>query len=97
MTRSPEEIKEIELHKYFLSEKRGHDVGWQFAESDWEAKYAAAFRQARVLSDEVPAASDRPTRPLRVDPASPDRVVPPSTATRTGILQRLMDRLFGST
>ena len=36
MHRSSEEIAEIERHKYFLSEKQGHDVGWEFAERDWE-------------------------------------------------------------
>ncbi len=43
---TPEELAEIEKHKYFLSEKAGHDVGWQFAEEDWESKYAAQFRRS---------------------------------------------------
>ena len=42
--RNPEEVAEIERHKYFLSEKTGYDVGWEAAEQDWEAKYAAEFR-----------------------------------------------------
>ena len=37
---SPDEIAEIERHKYFLSEKAGHDVGWEFAEDDWRAKFS---------------------------------------------------------
>lgn len=36
---SPEVIAEIERHKYFLSEKAGYDVGWEFAEQDWRANY----------------------------------------------------------
>lgn len=36
---SPEEIAEIERHKYFLSEKAGYDVGWEHAEQDWRAHF----------------------------------------------------------
>lgn len=36
---SPEDIADIERHKYFLSEKAGHDVGWEFAEVDWRANH----------------------------------------------------------
>ena len=35
---------EIERHKYFLSEKKGYDVGWDFAETDWEQQYGDAWR-----------------------------------------------------
>ena len=42
--RSPEEITEIEKHKYFLSEKAGYDVGWEFAERDWEENHSSEFR-----------------------------------------------------
>jgi hypothetical protein len=38
---TPEEISEVEKHKYFLSEKAGHDVGWEYAEQDWRTRYAA--------------------------------------------------------
>ena len=38
-------LAEIEKHKYFLSEKVGHDVGWEVAEQDWESNYAEEFRQ----------------------------------------------------
>lgn len=38
-TLNPEEFTEIERHKYFLSEKAGHDVGWEFAESDWRMHF----------------------------------------------------------
>ena len=37
---SPEAIQEIERHKYFLSEKAGYDVGWEFAEQDWLSNHA---------------------------------------------------------
>ena len=42
--RSQEEIAEIERHKYFLSERAGHDVGWEHAEQDWEANHSVGFR-----------------------------------------------------
>ena len=45
---SPEDIAEIERHKYFLSEKAGHDVGWEFAEDDWRANFSD---QAEDASD----------------------------------------------
>ena len=43
--RSEEEIAEIKRHKYFLSEKAGHDVGWEAAEKDWDARYGEQFRR----------------------------------------------------
>ena len=46
--RTPEEVAEIERHKYFLSEKVGYDVGWEAAERDWQANYAADFRAAQI-------------------------------------------------
>lgn len=45
LERSPEEVAEIERHKYFLSEKAGYDVGWDFAANDWEHTYASEFRR----------------------------------------------------
>ena len=36
---SPEQVSEIERHKYFLSEKAGYDVGWDFAEQDWRVNF----------------------------------------------------------
>ena len=43
--RTPAEVTEIDRHKYFLSEKAGHDVGWEFAEQDWESNFAEEFRR----------------------------------------------------
>ena len=42
--RTQEEIAEIERHKYFMSEKVGHDVGWEHAAKDWDDNFAAEFR-----------------------------------------------------
>lgn len=44
MKRTEEEIREIERHKYFLSEKRGHDVGWEYAERDWEQHHGSQWK-----------------------------------------------------
>ncbi len=48
----PEEVAEIERHKYFLSEEAGYDVGWEFAEKDWEENYGKKFRQVRADNGE---------------------------------------------
>ena len=41
-----DEVAEIEKHKYFLSEKAGHDVGWEFAAKDWQTKYGSVEEAA---------------------------------------------------
>ncbi len=43
--RTSEEVSEIERHKYFLSEKAGHDVGWDHAATDWEENHSEQFRR----------------------------------------------------
>ena len=42
-----DEKKAIEEHKYYLSEKAGHDVGWKFAYDDWKKNYSKEWRQER--------------------------------------------------
>ena len=44
--RTEDEYREIDRHKYFLSEKAGYDVGWDHAAADWDANHASHFRQA---------------------------------------------------
>ena len=35
-----QEIKrEIELHKWYESEKAGHDIGWESAAASWQVRY----------------------------------------------------------
>jgi hypothetical protein len=41
----PEVINEIERHKWFESEKAGHDVGIEWAREDWLKKYAKDWRR----------------------------------------------------
>ena len=36
--------REIERHKYLLSQEIGHDVGWDAAAEDWVIRHAAAWR-----------------------------------------------------
>ncbi len=53
-----DEVAEIEKHKYFLSEKAGRDVGWEFAVKDWREKYGvAAESQWRRDAAETPRPS----------------------------------------
>lgn len=40
-----EQLKEIERHKYFLSQRLGYDVGWEVAAKDWIENHAAAWRE----------------------------------------------------
>ena len=56
LKRSPEEVAEIEKHKYFLSEKVGHDVGWEAAEQDWDSNYAEQFRRSTTPKPEAQTA-----------------------------------------
>jgi hypothetical protein len=50
---SPEELAEIERHKYFLSEEAGYDVGIEFAERDWEDNFGKQFRLLHAANDQV--------------------------------------------
>ncbi len=38
------QMREIERHKYFLSQHEGADVGWEAAASDWVARHSADWR-----------------------------------------------------
>ena len=42
---SQAQLKEIEKHKYHLSQRLGHDVGWEFAAEDWVQSHAASWRE----------------------------------------------------
>lgn len=44
---TPAEMREIERHKYFLSERAGYDIGFEAAASDWIERYGLLFRQER--------------------------------------------------
>lgn len=37
----------IEEHKYYLSLKRGYDVGFETARVDWQANYSVSWRKQR--------------------------------------------------
>lgn len=41
------EIRDIERHKYFLSQQRGYDVGFEAAARDWLDHHAEEFRERR--------------------------------------------------
>lgn len=39
-----EQLRQIELHKYFVSQRSGYDVGWERAAREWIENHAAAWR-----------------------------------------------------
>ena len=42
------ELREIEIHKYYLSEQAGYDVGDQYATQDWLEHHAPRWRRSRL-------------------------------------------------
>jgi len=45
-TLSEEERRAIEVHKWFLSQRAGRDVGWAFAVEDWRKHHQSEWRQS---------------------------------------------------
>lgn len=45
------EIRAILVHKYFLSEKAGYDVGMEYAAADWERTCGPIWRRKRMEKD----------------------------------------------
>jgi hypothetical protein len=39
------EHEEILRHKWFESEKEGHDIGFELAQVDWRIKYGSQWRK----------------------------------------------------
>lgn len=39
------EQEEILKHKWYESEKRGHDIGFELAQVDWRIKYGSQWRK----------------------------------------------------
>jgi hypothetical protein len=39
------EHEEILRHKWYESEKRGHDIGFEMAQVDWRIKYGSQWRK----------------------------------------------------
>ena len=39
------QLREIDRHKYLLSEKAGRDVGWEGAAKDWIQTHGSAWRE----------------------------------------------------
>lgn len=46
-TLSPAERRQVERHKYFLSQARGIDVGFETAAKDWFEKHSQEWREER--------------------------------------------------
>lgn len=45
------EFEAIEVHKYYLSEKAGYDVGMEVAVADWTQNHAPKWRSERLKKD----------------------------------------------
>ena len=41
---SEEERRAVEVHKWYLSQQAGRDVGWDYAYQDWKRSYQAEWR-----------------------------------------------------
>lgn len=52
------ERAEIMLHKWYESEKAGHDVGFDHALTDWIVKHRAAWRRGRSDKPPCPPADE---------------------------------------
>ncbi len=53
-TRHEDEVAQIEQHKYFLSEKAGYDVGWEYAEKDWRENFGTPSPEAEQSDTPAP-------------------------------------------
>lgn len=42
------ELREIERHKYYLSQQRGYDVGFDCAADDWLARFGPEFNRRQL-------------------------------------------------
>ena len=84
-TLTPEEVTEVERHKYFLSEKAGHDVGWEFAESDWRMHFGRVRISTSDMSVETTCDADRGCNPeSSVDSDIQTRVAPTASVSPAG-------------
>jgi len=57
----PRVIDEINKHKWFESEKVGHDIGFEQAAQDWINRYAKEWKRAHGIS--APRTSAQPEKP----------------------------------
>ena len=46
-----EEMQEIEVHRYYLSEKAGHDVGLECSIADWVVNHSKNWPQKRIKEE----------------------------------------------
>lgn len=52
----PDQVAEIEKHKYFLSENAGYDVGWEAAEQDWLSNHGEQLDPVTHPKTKAPSA-----------------------------------------
>ncbi len=101
MQKTKDEIAEIERHKYFLSEKMGYDVGWEFAEQDWEENYADAWRTTPNGAAEATGQSVTTVGPTTcvatAEPRTNGSTARPAASGSVGLLKRFFNRMFART
>lgn len=49
---SQDELQAIEVHKYHLSQREGHDVGIEYAAQDWLRYHAKQWRMQHMMAME---------------------------------------------
>ncbi|PWB70034.1 hypothetical protein C3F09_09640 [candidate division GN15 bacterium] len=55
---TPAEWQALEVHRYYLSERAGHDVGIVATVEDWLSNHSAKWRQERLQKDLADQASE---------------------------------------
>lgn len=50
-TLTPAELRAIETHKYFLSQREGHDVGLEYAIAHWLVHHSLRWRHERLMKE----------------------------------------------
>jgi hypothetical protein len=48
------EREEVMKHKWYESEKQGHDIGFDLAQVDWRIKYGSQWRKERQMKHSAP-------------------------------------------
>ena len=55
------EREEILKHKWYESEKAGHDIGFEHALTDWIFKHRNKWRKSRQAAQAQPSSSNKPS------------------------------------
>ncbi len=82
-----QEVAEVETHKYFLSEKAGYDVGWDYAKQDWLENHASCESDCEAAVSKKPSVGSGSEGEFeRVDSAQ-------DVQSGRGFFKRLLERV----